>query len=362
MNKKIVLAVLSLSDGGAERVVSVWANELCARDYQVSIVVFKRCPDEYSVHPGVNIEAVARDEQEYLSMSFMQRLKKVRALLRRIRPDCIVSFLYTAQVWMMLGSAGLGIRRIETIRNNPWRMKIKNPLISFLWRQSYRTADGIIVQSRDQIPFFSAAEQKKCSLIANPISHLYVENCKADTAETPVRFIAAGRIAPQKNYPMMIRAFAIAAQKHPEICLDIFGAGSEEYTAKIRALIGESGMEGRIRLMGRSSAMETEYKKADVFLMSSDYEGLPNALAEAMASRLICISTDCKTGPADFIDDGKTGFLSPVGDEQAFAERIGQVLSMPQDERCAMADAARAKILNYCSRSNSIDRLCEVLK
>lgn len=362
MNKKIVLAVLSLGDGGAERVVSVWANELNARGYDVSILVFKRCRDEYRIAEGIAIEAVAQDEKEYLAMSFTQRLKKVRAILRRIRPDYVIPFLFTAQIWMLLGCFGMKTKRIETIRNNPWRIGPGNPAAKFLWKLCYRTADGIVVQAKDQIPFFSASEQKKCVLIPNPINHLYVENYREGTAETPAQFIAAGRIAPQKNYPMMIRAFAIAARKHPEISLNIFGAGTESYTEEIRSLIAETGMEGRIRLMGRSPSMEREYKKADVFLMSSDYEGLPNTLAEAMASRLICISTDCKTGPADLVDDGKNGFLSPTGDENAFAEKIERVLGMTADERRVMADSAREKILTYCSQSNSVDRLCEVLK
>ena len=101
MNKKIVLAVLSLGDGGAERVVSVWANELNARGYDVSILVFKRCRDEYRIAEGIAIEAVAQDEKEYLAMSFTQRLKKVRAILRRIRPDYVIPFLFTAQIWML---------------------------------------------------------------------------------------------------------------------------------------------------------------------------------------------------------------------------------------------------------------------
>ena len=93
--------------------------------------------------------------------------------------------------------------------------------------------------------------------------------------------------------------------------------------------------------------------------MTSNHEGLPNALIEAMASRLVCISTDCETGPGDLIDHGVTGFLVPVGDSAGFAETIEKALKLSTDERTAMADAARSKMLKHCSLENSANVLCK---
>jgi glycosyltransferase involved in cell wall biosynthesis len=120
-------------------------------------------------------------------------------------------------------------------------------------------------------------------------------------------------------------------------------------------------MQNNIFLMGRSATIHEEYKKNDVFLMSSDYEGLPNALMEAMASRLICISTDCKTGPRDLINEGVNGYMVPVGDSNALADTIIKVINMSHEERVVMADAARNKIMTYCSEESSLNRLCEIL-
>lgn len=361
MKKSVLFSVLSLSGGGAERVVSVWANELSQRGWDVSVLVFKRCKDEYPVLPSVRILEVAKTPEEYLGMSFMERFKKIRGLMKQAKPAYMLSFLSTAQFWTAICSMGLKSKRIETVRNNPWRDG-GGRLSRMVRNICYRTGWKIVVQSRDQAPFFSKGVQKKCALIPNPISEIYVNAFRQDTADEAVNFIAAGRLTPQKNYPMMIRAFAMAAQERPELQLRIFGAGSEAYEKDLKALIVELGMENNIRLMGRSAQIDEEYRTSDAFLMSSDYEGLPNALAEAMASRLICISTDCKTGPKDLIDHGMNGYLAPTGDTEAFAGCIRQVCAMTREDRAAMADRAREKILTYCSEDNSVSRLCEILK
>lgn len=362
MSKKILLAISSLSGGGAERVVSVWSKELAARGYDVSILVFSRVENEYFVPESVRIYSVAPTNGEYLAIPYPKRLTKMRALVKGIAPDCIISFLPTTQIWMMFATLGLGVKRVETLRNNPYRIGLQSPLSKFFWKMCYHSCDSIIIQATDQEPFFSVRDRKKCVLIPNPISPLYVEHYKEDTAEQACGFIAAGRLAEQKNYPMMIRAFARAAKEHPGITLKIFGKGSDKHTDMLRQLISSENMENNIFLMGKTDRMEDEYKKADAFLLSSDYEGLPNVLMEAMASRLVCVSTDCKTGPADLIDDGKNGFLVPVGDTDAMAQTISRIMAMPKQERANMADAARAKILNYCSQENSVEKLCGLLK
>ena len=176
------------------------------------------------------------------------------------------------------------------------------------------------------------------------------------------RIVAAGRLDPQKNYPMMLRAFRRVADTYPDATLRIFGTGSDGYRAELETLIDSLGLTEQVKLMGRTPHMEEEYQKSDVFLMTSDYEGLPNALAEAMASRLLVISTDCKTGPRDFVEDGENGFLVPVGDEDALADRMLRLMEMGAKERRAMQDAAREKILDHCSEENSIERLCGLLQ
>jgi len=360
--KKVLLAIPQLTGGGAERVVSVWANELDEKGFDVHILVFSPSQDEYYVRPGVKVKYLCPSVQEYLKLNYFGRISAIRKYLKTVNVDYVISFLPAMQVWMMLASIGLGCKRIETIRVNPWRISVTDKLQTLMWKMCYHTGYKIILQATDQQPFFTGWDQKKCVLIPNPISELYIQNYREALAEQPASFIAAGRIDRQKNYPLMIKAFARVCEKHPELTLRIFGKGDDAYVAKIQACIDELGMQNNITLKGRSPHMEEEYKKSQVFLMTSDYEGLPNALMEGMASQLICISTDCKTGPKDLIDHGENGFLVPVDNEDALVETMETVLRMSTDERIAMAKAAREKVLRHCSKENSLSVLCGLLK
>lgn len=360
MKKKILIAIGQLTGGGAERVATVWANELSEKGYDVSIVTCFPSENEYPIKKIINVHRVAETQNHYLQMSFSKRYIAFRCVLRKVNPDYVISFLLSMQVWIMLAAIGLPVKRIETIRLNPWRVFAPNKLQWLLWKLCYCTCSKIILQSSDQALFFSKRQQKKSVVIPNPISDVYLENYRVGLDGAPKRFIAVGRIDAQKNYPMMIRAFANVCRKNPEITLNIYGAGNDAYIEEISRMISAEGMVNNISLMGRVNHMEQEYRKHDVFLMTSDYEGLPNALAEAMASRLVCISTDCKTGPRDLIDEGQNGFLVPVGNIEALQQKMEEIIAMNLDQLDPIAENARKKVLAYCSRKNSVERVCDL--
>ncbi len=361
--KKVLIAVGSLTSGGAERVASVWAGQLAERGYDVSMFIYSHKDDEYPLSHKVKLYSCANTVNEYAYKSLFTRYKEIRQIIKSVNPDYIIPFLFSIQSWMFIASLGLGIRRIETIRINPWIFTKYYSLVKrLLLRLFYTSAYKIVIQASDQKPWFSKRNQKKCVLIPNPISDIYKYSYREEISTQVVNFIAAGRIDPQKNYPMMIDAFAKAVKQYPNIRLQIFGKGDTDYTQMLQNKINSLEMQNNIFLMGRSATIHEEYKKNDVFLMSSDYEGLPNALMEAMASRLICISTDCKTGPRDLINEGVNGYMVPVGDSNALADTIIKVINMSHEERVVMADAARNKIMTYCSEENSLDKLCSILE
>lgn len=360
--KRVLIAIGKLSGGGAERVASVWANELVEKGYEVAILTYFSSENEYYCNECIRVYRIAETQKEYIGLSFLSRYNIIRGYLKSFTPEYVISFLPSMQIWMMLTNVGLRSRRIETIRINPWKANVKGIKQKILWRMCYTTCHKVIFQSSDQAPFFSKRQQRKSIVIPNPLSDVYFENHRTDITNAPRKFVAAGRITEQKNYPMMIKAFANVCKNHPEITLDIYGEGNEIYVSQIRELISTVGMDDRIILCGRSNCMENEYKSHDVFLMSSDYEGLPNALAEAMASRLVIISTDCKTGPRDLIDDGRNGFLVPIDNIDALQQKLEEVISMSPEKLNEIAKNARKKVLNYCSRRNSVERLCSILK
>lgn len=359
--KRILLSIGWLAGGGAERVVSVWASQLAEIGYEVAIFTYAFKDNEYQVSDKVERLTVADTLEGYLSLSYYQRYKTMRRRIKDYSPDVVISFLQEVQIWMAMATFGLKIKRIETVRNSPWHDRMSKK-VEFLWNQCFKSGYRTILQSEDQKPYFGKKVQKKCYVVPNPLDEVYEKSGKDIYSVKAIKFAAAGRLVNQKNYPLMINAFAKAKEKCPDITLDIFGKGDDEYTEKLQTLINELNMQHCIRLCGRTNDMHSELMKRDAFIMSSDYEGMPNALAEAMATGLVCISTDCKTGPRDLIKIGENGFLVPVGDVDALAERIIYVANLRSEEIERIGRSARLFVTDYCGRENSLKKLIKVIE
>ena len=166
--------------------------------------------------------------------------------------------------------------------------------------------------------------------------------------------VAAGRLIEQKNYPMLIASMKRVTERHPDAVLKIYGSGGLEEELENR--IKDNNLQNNVFLMGRSDRLKEELSKADIYVLSSDFEGMPNALMEAMAAGLPCISTDCPTGPKDIIESHKTGLLVPVGDEAAMSDAICYMYEN-KDKACEMGIRAREMIKEVCGAERIITEL-----
>ena len=358
--KRVVFAIGSLHGGGAERVVSVWASALAEKGYDVSVIVYSRLENEYPVNDNVSVYPIATSGKECNDISMMERLRRFRKALKKLKPDVIISFLPIVQIYVALASVGLHIPRVETIRINPWRAEILASKFAKLWLWCFDSGNALILQSEDQKDFFKKSVQKKSVVIPNPINSKYVENEKTSYDSASHRIVAAGRLTEQKNYTMMIDAIKMVKQEYNDVLLEIYGQGNLEN--KLQEYVAERGLQNNVVLKGRSNELYNVYKDADLYVMSSDYEGMPNALAEAMACGLPCISTNCKTGPRDLIDNGETGYLVECGDAEGLAQKIKCVFSMSDNERMLMGKKAREKVLDLCGEANSLNKLIMLIE
>ena len=359
--KKICIAIHGLAYAGAERVVASWANYLVWYGHQVSIVIYANSADTYDLDERVQLVPLADTREQYFRLPKLKQLARIRKVIQQEKPQVLISFLPKMQISMMLATLGIRIRRMETVRNNPW---IDTDVSGkrFLWNLCFRRCDTILVQTQEQALYFPKSLQKKCVVISNPISQGFLDKQKIYGSAQVSKFIAVARINTQKNYPMMVRAFALVVKENPSCTLDIYGAGTPEKLQALQELIDQLGMEDNIKLCGWRRDIPELLTQYDAFLMSSDYEGMPNALAEAMAAGLICLSTDCKTGPKDMINSGKNGFLAKTGDVLSFAEGIKAILQMDQQQRAAMGHCARETITEMCSEKNTLARLKQVIE
>jgi glycosyltransferase involved in cell wall biosynthesis len=157
--------------------------------------------------------------------------------------------------------------------------------------------------------------------------------------EEPV-VVAAGRLSRQKGFDRLIRAFAPVAAAHPQWRLRILGDGGQR--AALEALVAAHGLGDQVALPGRSRDLRSELRGASIFALSSRFEGLPMVLVEAMSEGLAIASFDCRTGPREVLDDGRTGLLVPDGDEAALTRALLELVEDPGRRR-ALGAAARER-------------------
>ena len=169
----------------------------------------------------------------------------------------------------------------------------------------------------------------KSRIILNPLHNKYLDVPRPEKRVKEV--VQSGRIVDFKNQLMLIRAFDRVHKKHPDYVLKIYGGDSGDGTKEqLEELIAERKAEDYVFLMGASDSLEKVLVNASVFAFSSDWEGLPNALLEAMALGLPIVATDCPCGgPRTVMKDGVNGLLVPIKDEEALAEGICRLIENP---------------------------------
>lgn len=310
--KKVLFVIPSLSGGGAERVVSEISSELSST-YEVYILIFYKSIEEYKVSKNVKIINLSNGEKkEYFQIGRLNRLRKIRKTIKDINPDAIIPFLSFVCIYCFISLLFTKYinRLIFTERCNP---KFFSKKISFLKKICQIFIKKIIVQNSGQQSQLMLYEKRKSFIIPNPINKDYLEFDKK-LPQTPTHIISIGRLTKQKNYELAINAFNNLLKDYPNMIYHIYGQGEENES--ISNLINDLCIHKNVILEGYCSCIENKYKNADIYLMTSKFEGLPNALAESMAVGIPSISTNCDFGPSDLIENEDMGILVKEGDQK----------------------------------------------
>ncbi|MBO5868920.1 MAG: glycosyltransferase family 4 protein [Oscillospiraceae bacterium] len=318
--RKIVFVISSMVANGAERVMSLLVNKAAEQGIEATLVLISSDKMDYPLSDKVNVHFVAKDLPKGRIRTALTRFQRLRKVIRDENPDVVVSFLTTCNIYACLASVGLGIPVIVSERNDPVR-DCPSKMRRFARNMSYRLAKGFIFQTEEAKEHFSTKIQSKAIVIPNPVK----DNLPfADLENREKTVVAAGRLSKQKNYPMMLEAFAQFHAIYPDYKLQIFGAGEDE--AMLREMTQTLGVAECVEFMGLVHDLHDRIKKAGMFVLSSDYEGISNSLLEAMSMGLPCVSTDCPCGGSrHLIRDGVNGLLTPVGDASAFALAMKRV-------------------------------------
>lgn len=351
---KITFFIGEMGVGGAETVLAQIANHYAEKGWDVEIVMLlgsRVAREHFHLDEGIKIVNLSNPGKSYFSSS-LKWLRDIRKHLRTAKPDVVVSFVGRINAVVLTAALFNKIPIVVSERNDPRNDGRGKAMLKYCdW--VYKRANAIVFQTSYQQHCFSKRHENRSCIIPNPIN--VPQSGKID--EDPNLVVTAGRLHPAKNHKMLIRAMSIVKDQIPDAKCKIYGDG--ELKSELRKLIDAKGLQNTVFLEGRKDNIGNYIGKAKIFAMSSDYEGLSNALMEAMMMGKICISTNYN-GVEELIEDGINGIVVPMGDEQEMAKAIIRALSEKDGKYSSMREKAKEKI-GQCTPQQTMKRWDKVI-
>lgn len=329
---KLCMVAASLAGGGAERALLDTAGLLSAHGHHVTVLTFEsESSDAYPVPACLSRIALGVPGQSGNRLrgilNNLRRIASLRAEVRRLRPDVVVSYLTRTNIICLLALLGTGRPVVATEHNVA---TLNDAPMQAVWRTLrrflYPRMAQVVVVSKGLARQYAWLAADKLSVIHNflPASR----GCEPETfnfLSDNVRYVVGmGRLEPEKGFDRLIRAFHLVEKDCPDWKLLIVGEGS--LRTELTRLVASLGLEDRIELPGRVSNPRTLFRRCDLFGLSSESEGFGLVLVEAMSAGLPVISFDCDVGPREIITPGVSGILVPPGDIPALSRAIGSLV------------------------------------
>ncbi len=316
----------ALTKGGAERVMTNLIDYFVQKNHQVTLVTQYQREDEYTLNnraKRILSDITPEETGKSRILNFVKRFRKLRNIWKSEKPDAILVFIGKNNIMTLLTAWGLHIPVIVSVRADP-NQEYSGKLLRFLARFLFRFAAGVVLQTNQCKEFFPKAVQNKAVILHNPVNPEFFE--EPYCGERDHTIVSVGRLDDNKNQQLIIRAFANILPLHPDYRLIFYGTG--ENLTMLRSLVKDLKIENEVIFAGVVGHVAQYIKKAGVFVLSSNTEGMPNALIEAMALGIPVISTDCPCGgPADLIRHEKNGLLTPVDNVEKMTENLQNMLN-----------------------------------
>ena len=314
---KIGFLVDKVSFGGGEHILKILIDGFLELNYSVFIYTWNKEWEQVK-NENYNISIL-----QYSPIGLIKKCEafyELYSCLKKTSPSCIIVFslgLAEVAVWSALLA---GVPVILSERVDPHYLP-KSKVHRWLRNIVYRNSSGIVFQTEIVRKYFSKTIQKKGIVIQNPIMNESLPSIEKIVPKQEI--VAVGRLSGEKNFEMLIRAFSELNLKN--YTLKIYGDGP--LYGELCLLIDSLHEHSRIKLEGRVSSVIEYIKDADIFVLCSSHEGMPNALLEGMALGLACISTDFPTGGARaLITNNENGIIIPVGDKEALKKAIRKLV------------------------------------
>lgn len=317
---KIAIITMKISSGGSQRVIVQLLNDWVDRN-ECLLILLDDAEDFYKIDDRVNIHRIGKVSENSVLDKFA-RYRYMRRLIIKEKPDIILSLPEEIGIYVIGAMLGSKFPVVVSERNNPWIMPYKR-ITRILRKVLYPYCSGFIFQTEKAALFFSKRIQERGIILPNPLDLNRLPQIYEGEREKII--VSVGRFEKQKNFQLLIDAFRIVNKNNPEYKLVIYGEGS------LRTYLNNYALEflpkGSWEFPGRDDNVLEKIKKSTCFVLSSDFEGVPNVLIEAMAIGIPCISTDCEPGGARMlIENEKNGMLVRVGSSVQIAEAIDRII------------------------------------
>lgn len=314
---RISFLINSLMGGGAERMVSRLANEMSKQGHEVSVLLFSTKGAVYELSPEVKqIEcAVAQEINTRSLQGIYARITAIRKALQQEKTDVLFAFMIPMVPFALLAAVGTGIKVIGAERANP---KALSKIYRVLIKTVTPFCSGYVFQTEGARELYPRGIAKKSVVIGNIAPKCEATDRFVETEK--LKLCAAGSLNRFKDFPTVLAAIKQVKVRIPDVDLTIYGDGPMR--EELEQYLRENALTENVHFVGFSKNLLKDFQKYDLFLFSSRSEGMPNVLLEAMSVGLECIATDCDFGPRELIQNGVNGWLVPVGDSAAMAEKI----------------------------------------
>lgn len=315
---RIAFFISSMGLGGSERTVAALANEFIKHNDQVFVITIDSKPSFYFLNSQVefkNLNTLKESEGVFDAIiNNSMTIHSMHKLLKNKHIDVVITFNITTLTTAILARALLKTKVIGTEMSNPF-LSETNKAWKFAKRNISVFADGFIFQTKDSSGFYRDVLIKKSIVIPNAIFTQDIPTEIIKMSERDKNICTVGRLEKVKGFDILIKAFNEFSRSHEGYTLSIYGEGSER--DNLQTIINDLQLTDKVFLHGKVSEVPQKIYKSCMFVLSSRYEGMPNALMEALACGLPCISTDCDFGPRELINHGENGLLIPVDDSEA---------------------------------------------
>lgn len=337
--------------GGAQRVMSLMANHWVKKGWQVTLISLSGIEsDFYQLDPAVN--RVGLDllnpsvNRVHAMISNFRRLFVIRRVIKTSSPDVIISFMDKMNVLTLLSTLGSSLPVLVSERIDPRKQSIGQPW-TFLRDRIYPTATKLVVQTKSVLDWASGRWPTLSSVVIHNPAISPEQNASSQLLEPEFKwFIGVGRLVRQKGFDLLIEAFSDLVNKGMAHNWRLIILGEGEERRALERQVESSGLAGWISMPGEVKNLGEYLLQSDVFVLSSRYEGFPNALLEAMSSGLAVVSTDCPTGPNEIIQQNLNGILVENNSSIALAGGMSKLMQS-QKLRDRLSEGASKSVSRF---------------